>query len=243
MSTALDAAAPARPFRPLQVARIQLVNPPVQMLMPWAVLGLSFVINLIIFSLIPDDPDNGRITGGLMTIYIFVLVTHLVTMTQLFPFALGLSVTRRDFFVGNAGFVVVQSVVQGLVLTLLAAIERASGGWGTGMHFFDLPFMATGNWFTQWLALTVPFLFVSFVSILAGTIFKRYGQLGMWVASLAGLVLGGAAAVLVTWLGAWGAVGRFFVQTPPLMLFAGYPAALALVAAVLAWLTLRRATP
>jgi hypothetical protein len=229
--------------RPLQVMRLHVVNPPLQLLMPWAVLLLSFVVNLLVFSLVPDSPDDARVSGGLLTIYIFTLVAHLVTMTQLFPFALSLSVTRRHFYAGSVAFVVLQSMLQGLLLTVLAAIERASDGWGLQMHFFDLPFLQSGDWFTRWLILTVPFLFFSFVSMAAGTIFKRFGQFGLWTVGLVGLVVGGAAAVLVTWLGAWGAIGRFFVDTPPLMLFAGYPAILAVLAAGVGWLFLRRATP
>ena len=244
MSTAAVAPAPARRLpRPVQVARIQTLNVPVQMLMPWAILALTFVINLVIFALVPEPSDGVKITGAIMSIYIFTLVAHLVTMTQIFPFALGLSVTRRDFFVGNAGYIVVQSLVQGVVLTLLLALERATDGWGQQLNFFGVPFMVTGNWFTQWLVYTVPFLLFSFVSVLAGTIFKRFGQTGMWVVSLALLLAGGIAGVLITWGNAWGAIGRFFADSSSLALFAGYPAILAVLAAALAYLVLRRATP
>ncbi|GAA1840695.1 hypothetical protein GCM10009836_20050 [Pseudonocardia ailaonensis] len=237
------AVAPARRLpRPLQVARIQTLNVPVQMIMPWGVLALSFVVNLVIFALVPND-GSPKITGAIITIYIFTLVTHLVTMTQIFPFALGLSVTRRDFFLGNAGFIVVQSAVQGLLMTLFLAVEEATNGWGQQMHFFSVPFLVTGNWFTQWLVYTVPFLLFSFLSVVGGTVFKRFGQIGMWTVGLLGLVLGGLAAILITWQNAWPAVGRFFADTSPLALFAGYPAILAAVAAAVGYLLLRRAMP
>jgi hypothetical protein len=240
-SPALDT--PGRRRRPLTVARMQLVNLPVQLGMPWLILGLAFAVNLVIFALVPDPPPGEpKVTGGLMSIYIFVVVAHLVTMTQVFPFALGLSVTRRDFFTGTALFIVAQSAVQGLLLTLLLALEQATAGWAMGLHFFGIPFVVQPNWVLQWLIYTVPFLLFSFVSILAGTILKRFGQLGMWVASVGLLLLGGIAAVLVTWQQAWPAVGRFFADTPATALFAGYPTILAVVAAAAAYLFLRRAT-
>ncbi|MCE0766750.1 hypothetical protein LWC35_28150 [Pseudonocardia kujensis] len=234
---------PGRRRRPLAVARMQLINLPVQLGMPWLILALAFAINLVIFALVPDPPaGEPKVTGGLLSIYIFVVVAHLVTMTQVFPFALGLSVTRRDFFTGTALFVLAQAAVQGLLLTLLLVLEEATGGWGMGLHFFGVPFLVQQNWVLQWLVYTVPFLLFSFVSILAGTIYKRFGQLGMWTASIGLLLAGGIAAVLLTWQQAWPAVGRFFSDTPAAVLFAGYPAVLAALAAGVAYLFLRRAT-
>ncbi|MCE3553279.1 hypothetical protein LWC33_17670 [Pseudonocardia sp. RS11V-5] len=239
--SALDT--PGRRRRPLAVARMQLVNLPIQLGMPWLILAIAFAVNLVIFALVPDPPaGEPKVTGGLLSIYLFVVVAHLVTMTQVFPFALGLSVTRRDFFTGTALFIVAQSAVQGLLLTLLLALEQATGGWGMGLHFFGVPSLVQQNWVLQWLVYTVPFLLFSFASILAGTILKRFGQLGMWIASVGLLLLGGIAAVLITWQQAWPTVGRFFAETPAALLFAGYPAMLAAFAAGVAYLFLRRAT-
>ncbi|MCW0216071.1 MAG: hypothetical protein OJJ54_22205 [Pseudonocardia sp.] len=244
MSVAL-APAPVRhnPLgRAVKVARIQTVNLPMQLGMPWVILGTAFVINLIIFALVPDTGDP-KITGAIMSIYIFMLIAHLQSMTQVFPFALGLSVTRRDFFAGTSLLIVAQSVVQGILLTILLAVEEATGGWGMGLHFFGIPFLVQDNWFLQVLVYTVPFLFFSFVSIFAGTVFKRWGQFGMYVLSIGTVVLGGAAAVLITWQNAWGSIGRFFADSSPLALFAGYPAILAVLLAAVGYLALRRATP
>jgi hypothetical protein len=56
-------------------------------------------------------------------------------------------------------------------------------------------------------------------------------------------VLLGAAAVIITWQQAWGAVGRFFADTSALMLLAGYPLVLSVLLAAAGYLALRRATP
>ncbi|MFR9805427.1 hypothetical protein ACL02T_24545 [Pseudonocardia sp. RS010] len=240
--SALDT--PGRRRRPLGVARMQVVNLPVQVGLPWLILGLAFAVNLVIFALVPDaPPGEPKVTGGILSIYMFVVVAHLVTMTQVFPFALGLSVTRRDFFTGTSLFILAQSAVQGLLLTLLLGLEQATGGWGQELHFFGVPFLVQQNWVLQWVVYTVPFLFFSFVGILAGTIYARFGQLGMWITSVGLVLLGGTAAILLTWQRAWPAVGRFFVDTPTSVLLAGYPAVLAALAAGAAYLLLRRAAP
>jgi hypothetical protein len=116
MTVAL-APAPARhnPLdRAVKVARIQTVNLPIQLGMPWLILGLAFVVNLAIFALVPDPPaGEPKVTGAILSIYVFMLIAHLQSMTQVFPFALGLSVTRRDFFAGTSLLIVAQSLLQG----------------------------------------------------------------------------------------------------------------------------------
>ena len=244
-ATASDvlATTPARRRRYLASARIHLVNLPLSLGMPWLILGSAFVVNLIIFSMIPTDGVGDRTTGGIMSIYIFTLIARVVSMTQSFPFALGLSVTRRDFFAGLSLVIVVESAAQGLVLTVLRAIESASNGWGIDMTFFGVLFLVQDNWFLQWVLYTVPFLLLSYLAVLFGTVYKRFGQLGMWVVIVGSVLVGGAAAILLTWSQSWGVVGRFFSETAPLTLFAGYPAILAVLFAGVAWLLLRRATP
>jgi MFS family permease len=111
------------------------------------------------------------------------------------------------------------------------------------LSFFGVPFLVQDNWFLQVLVYTVPFLLLSFASIFTGTVYKRWGQFGMYVMSIGGLVLGGAAAVVLTWQQAWGTVGRFFADTSALALLAGYPLALSVLLAAAGYLILRRATP
>jgi hypothetical protein len=76
-----------------------------------------------------------------------------------------------------------------------------------------------------------------------GVVFKRWGQLGVYAVVIAFGVIVAVAVVLVTWLQLWSAVGSFFVDTPPLVLLAGYPLLLALVLGAAGFLAIRRATP
>ncbi|GEL20449.1 hypothetical protein [Pseudonocardia asaccharolytica] len=112
--------------RVLRVARIQLVNAPSVLGVPVLVLALAFLANLAIFGAIGETPPNTYI-GALISIYIAMMVTHLQTMTQTFPFALGLSVTRRDFFAAAGLVVLGQSLAYGVGLYLMLLAERATG--------------------------------------------------------------------------------------------------------------------
>jgi hypothetical protein len=229
--------------RVLDVARIQTVNWLWVLAWPVALLALILVFNIVLFAAIDDTPPaDGRSTGALMSIYFVMLVVHLQSMTQVFPFALGMGVTRRAFYAGTALVVAAQAVAYGVILTVLGLVETATGGWGVAVRFFVLPFLAQDNLLAQWLVYTVPFLAVSAVGVFAGVVFKRWGQPGVYTLGLGSVVVFGALAVLITWQRWWPAVGSFFTGQSTLVLLTVYPLLIALVLGGAGWLAIRRAT-
>jgi hypothetical protein len=211
---------------------------------PLGILALTLVLNVAIFALIGDAaPPEGRVTGALMSIYIVLLVSHVQTMTQVFPFALGMSVTRRAFYAATALLVTAQAVVFGTALVVLDQLERVTGGWGVGVRFFGLPFVQQDGVFAQWLVYTVPFLACSAVGVVIGVIFKRWGQAGLFVAGIGATVALAGLAMLVTWRQWWPAVGSFFTGQSTFALLTVYPLLIALVLGGAGWVAVRRATP
>ncbi|MGJ7906751.1 hypothetical protein ACOQFL_09745 [Actinopolyspora sp. H202] len=230
--------------RLLNVSRIQLVNVPVMLGLPLLVLGLAFLTNLAIFAMISDSAQASEpVSGALMSIYFVLLSVHLQTMTQVFPFAAGLSVTRRTFFGATTLVVLGQSLLYGVLLTLLKLIEAGTDGWGLGMRFFGIPFLVRDNPLLQLLIYTAPFLLLSFIGVWVGLVFKRWGQLGVYTVVISTGLLGVLFAFLATWRGWWGSVGAFFVEQSPLALLFAYPLGLAVVFAAAGYLTIRRAIP
>jgi hypothetical protein len=59
--------------------------------------------------------------------------------------------TRRSFYAGTALLGVSMSLVSGLVIAGLQAIERATDGWGLSITFFRVPHLLTGPWYATWL--------------------------------------------------------------------------------------------
>lgn len=230
--------------RVLRVTRIQLMNAPAVLGLPFLILGVAFLLNLAIFGAIGDAaPPEGRVTGGLMSIYIVMLVVHLQTMTQVFPFALGFSVTRRTFFTATGLLVTGQSLATGIVLYLLLLLERATGGWGLSLRFFGVAFLVQDDPVRQILAYTVPLLALSLLGVFIGVVFKRWGQAGAYVLTVGSAVLLGGFAALATRQDWWPAVGRFFTDQSTFTLLTGYPLALAVLIAGAGYLTIRHATP
>lgn len=229
--------------RLLDIARIQLVNWPALVAYP---LGLLVAMPLLGWGI---DVSNGETGGSPHTIFLLPMVWgvvasgHLQSMTQVFPFALGLGVTRRRFAAATALVVTAQALLLGLGLVVCAAIERATGGWGREARIFGLGALRTDDPFTQWLSYSGLIIGASALCVLVGTVFQRWRQTGIYLsvfgttALLAGI---GSLASSQNW---WPAIGRFFDDWPSLTVFTAFPLALALALGGAAWLVLRRATP
>ena len=226
----------------VKVLRLHLVPGPLAILWPWLILAISFVVNLVIFGL-ADVPDAHRSTGGLGSLYGVMLFATVAVCTQVFPFALGLGVTRRSFVAGTTLFLVGHSVLAGVVLTALNALEHATHGWGVHMRFFTPGFVDQRSTWAQFLLYAVPFLAVSTLGMAMGVVLKRWGATGMYWLSISSIVLVGAVMALIGWRDWWGPVLRFFTDTEALALVAGYPSLLAVLFVLLSWVGLRRATP
>ncbi|TLW93316.1 hypothetical protein FFT09_07855 [Saccharomonospora piscinae] len=228
----------------VRVARIQLVNAFAVLALPVLILLMVLLFNIGIAYLVTDlGGDDQMSTGALAALYITMLISHIQTMTQMFPFAVGLSVTRRAFFGATALVVVGQALAYGILLTLLKYVESATNGWGFDLTFFALPFLSQDNAVLQTLVYAAPLMLLSFFGVWLGIVFKRWGQYGVWALGI------GLSAILVGLLflihsqNWWGAVGRFFTEHSALALLAGYPALLALLFAGAGYLTTRRAVP
>ncbi|MFK3980396.1 ABC transporter permease [Micromonospora sp. NPDC050397] len=228
--------------RVLTATRIQLITWPALVGWPWGIVGSSFLINLALFSAIGDDIPDGPQTGGLLSIYVVLMVSAGQSITQFFSFSLGLSLTRRTFYAATSLLVVAESLVFGVLIYLLKLVERATDGWGISMRFFGLSFMNSDNPLAQIVIYTVPFVVLGYFGICAALVHKRWGMGGLYLVSIALLFLFGLLGVLVTWQRWWPAVGQWFADQSPLSLFAGWPALLAVALATVGLLTIRRAT-
>ena len=233
--------------RIVDVARIQFVNRRSAIGLPLGVLALSLLLTAAIFGIIgfAAGPDvRGSVsTGSLTAIFAVIGVSQLQAITQFFPFALGLSVTRRHFYAATLLFALVQAVVWGLVLTVGLLVERATGGWGLRMGFFQYSLPADVDPGTAWLVYTAILLAFSAVGMAFGVVSKRWGYLGVYaVLAALGVSIVGAAAV-VGWQGWWPQVLSVFTDPPAPIVVAGILLLIAVLVGGAGWSALRRATP
>ncbi|WP_060574081.1 MULTISPECIES: hypothetical protein [unclassified Pseudonocardia] len=212
---------------------------------PWLILAAIFAVNFAIWWTIRanvDDAGAGT-TGAVSALFFIVGGFYLTAMTQVMPFALSLGLTRKHFYAGICLLLAAETLVHAVALTVLLELERATAGWGIGMDFFSMTFMPEQNVLLQVVTYWVPLLTIALVFVAIGAVFRRWGQVGVW-AVMVGIVLAlGAVVVAVTWQDAWVVFGRFFVDTPTVVLMAGWPLILAAVATAGGYLVVRRARP
>ncbi len=200
--------------RALTVARLQFVGWRSVVGWPWGILALSFSINLALFSAMNENDDFEPTTGGLMSIYVVMFVASINAITQEFPFALGLGVSRRSFYLGNVIHFAGQAISYAAVLYLLAVIEEATDGWGVNLRFFGVPFPLVEHPVLRFLAFAIPFLLLGFIGIAIALVFKRWGVNGLLMLSTVALAAIGGLVVLATWRGWWSAIGGWFADSP-----------------------------
>lgn len=233
--------APGEFRRVLDVARVQALNWPMQFGFP---LGIFGVVMLVVVS----SALGGAEAADGVFLYLGIPMTvlacstlglnHYLTIGHVFPLALGLGSTRRTFYLATTLVAVVQGIALGGLLALLAQVERATGGWGSGKRFFGLGELSpTGSW----LAYSMIFLVCAAIGAVLGAVIVRWGLPGLWVLVTATGVLAGVV-VAVGIVQGWSAVAAALVADVPLaVLLAGGPLVLAGALGLAGYAVLRRA--
>ncbi|MGY1605052.1 hypothetical protein [Geodermatophilus sp. SYSU D00815] len=231
--------------RVLAVARLHLFHPLVGFGVPWAIALFSFAINWSVWRLadVGAQPGSGNFTGGVLSLYVTLAVVYAQAVTQMLPFAMGVSSSRRTFYLGTALVGVAEALGYGVALSALASIEGATDGWGVGLHFWAPTFVDVDDFFLQIAVSGAPMLAFIAIGAGVGVVHKRWGANGVWALTLGTLVVLGALAVLATAVDAWVPIGTWFADRSVVTNTVALPAVLALLAAALTWGGLRRAVP
>lgn len=258
MTTALPRVPLSRPVTPLarrlsNIVRLHLANPFSIFGLPLMVLGIILAANWAIWALIafaagspasvPGASEGFSYSGASGWIFVYMMVVAIQAMNLTFPFALGLSSTRRDFYLGSVITFVGLSAFYAVVYGVLTAIEDATHGWGLGGRMFRSILFGIGEPVPVLMFITFcGFLFFFFVGAAIASTYVRWRQRGLLLClAIAGLLLIGLAS-LATLTSSWPAVGAFIVAVG---FTGGY--ALSLIASVLfatvGYLVMRHATP
>lgn len=237
--------------RILNVTRLHLTNKFTIMVLPLLILGFIFLVNLAIWWLIfsnvgeadRQDASTGmQFSGASSFIFVYMMVVAVQAVNLTFPFALGYSVTRRNFYLGSSVVFVLLSAYYATVMTVMASLERVTGGWGFGGSMFDVIYFRADNLLLQFTLFFLVFLFFFFIGAATASVYVRWRANGMYVFfAVLTLLLVGLVA-LTTFSGSWPAVGAWFVANGAIgvAVWSLVPTALA---AVTGLVLLRRATP
>jgi hypothetical protein len=223
------------------VARYHLLVPRGLLLMPWVVLAAGFLVDLQSAIRVPAGDSSHHNAGGVAVIYFYFFVIGVAAIGRSLPFGLALGVSRRSFYTGTAALGAMLAVADGLVLTALQAIERATGGWGLSMHFFRAPYILDGPWYQTWLTSFVGLTMVFVYGMWFAIVYRRWSLVGAVAFTIAQAAVVTAAILALHSAGAWPGVGHFFAGLPAVGL-TGLLAGLAALLLAGGQATVRRAT-
>jgi hypothetical protein len=224
------------------VARYHLLGWALYLAAPWVVLALNFAPYLAGAAVAkPPPPGQFYGSGAVFAIYICYAVAGVFGMLRSLPFALFLGVSRRAYYAGTVLLAVGLAAVYGLVLAVLAVIERATTGWGVHLQFFQVAYILAGPWYLTWLTSFVGLAVLFVYGMWWGLVYWRWNLAGLLVFAAAQVTVGTAGALAATKSGAWPAIGRFFTTLSATGL-TGVLAALTVVLLAGGYATMRRVT-
>lgn len=199
------------------VARLHVANPWATTGLPWFVVSAVFALNVAIWYIVAAaaggranlDPDAFAFNGGGTWFLFYFVVIAVQAINLTFHFALGLGVTRRDYFLGTIVYFAALAASFAVIMPLLAELEKLTDGWGVGGRFFAPGGLQTWPAWQLGYAVFVAGMGMLMAGWFAGTIWVRWRVRGMYTmfAVLALALVGGAWLATVT--KAWGNIGEF----------------------------------
>jgi len=235
--------------RIIKVMRLHLVNRLTYVGIPWIITGIALVISIVVALLIsasvPEADRQSALQGmgyswAVLSPLWYLAVVGVQAVSAVFPFALGFSITRREYALGTLLTYVVIAVFNATGWAILTELERALNESGVVFHHFTALWFGEVGAGTVWLSLFTLQLLIFAVTSAFGAVYARWRAMGMlvlWavvalavVGIMAFAVLTGAAPPILDWL----------LGMPTTNFFAALviPAALAFA---LGWGALRRA--
>ncbi len=205
--------------------------------LPWIILMSSFFCNLVIAGAAGDK----IYTGGLASIFIYMLVLGILSVGQTFPFIIGFGARRKDYFLGTTATITIISIAASVILLLVGYIETQTDGWGVDLHFFHLPYVSDGNVITRtWVLFSfmINFFFMGFT---ISCIHRKFGRNGLYAFFILAAIIITLSVYLISSYGNWDAIFDWFAETSAAQ-FASGMFILTLVYIGLSYLMLRKAT-
>ncbi|WP_454193348.1 hypothetical protein [Paenibacillus sp. Marseille-Q7038] len=217
------------------VMRTHLVDYWLWLFVPLIVLTSSFIVNLLVSISI-----GSFTTGGLISIYGFVMSVGMAVIPINFSFSLSFGIRRKDYFLGTISLFLLFSLFDSIALTVLREIEQLTSGWGTGLHFFDVPILSSLSFLHLILLNFVVISHLFLFGFLLSSIVRRFGKLVLTSLLLLTVILLGTGSVLMTYWKYWDEFGRWVMTYQTDILW--FLAPLTLLYALLCYMWLRKST-
>lgn len=226
------------------VVRLHFANRFAMIVVPWIMIGLVFLVSMVIWISIfvstHEQLVGTKWSGSTFYIFVYFAVAAVQAMNLTFRFALGMSATRRDYYLGTVMTFAIQGLLFTVLCTLLSYVEDWTNGYGMGAHMFSNVYFGEGPLWERLFSSFGAFMVFFALGALAGSVFVRWRANGLY--ALGGIVALAAAAFVAaaTLSGSWAAVGQWFLDARVVGVVAWLliPAA---ISAVIGFFVLRKA--
>jgi hypothetical protein len=174
----------------------------------YVVFSVLLVIYLVLSVISVGVASDAEVTiGGLSPLHIFVFIAGMVGVKESLAYALGMSVRRRDYYVGVLVAGIIVAAVCSFAISLFSMIENALfAQFDSQVKVFHMIGFESVGHLGRWIA---NFIFLTFeftLGFLFALLYRRFGSIGLYV--LFGVFL--IAAALIHLFGAWEPIFTWF---------------------------------
>lgn len=203
----------------------------------WAVLITIFALIVFFSIFVFDTEETVYIGSGMSAVWVYFFIAGTLQLAGTFRFALGLSVTRREYFASTVMFWLLMTAGTGVIQMVGYLLERTFFQHIEGLKsYFFVMFANMTVWDAFLTGFAVPLFFVS-LGLLASSGTYRIGHVA-WIASI-GVVL--LAVMTIHLLELWDDVWRLLQQIETVGEAALWLVIGSAIFFMLSWLLLRRA--
>lgn len=150
----------------------------------------------------PEVIDGFRNNGGITwTLAGFLVSLGVQAATSCFAFATSLGTTRRDYVLGTGIYFLLQTAYVTAILSLLLAVEKATGHWFINAYTLDVRTLGSGDWGRFLVVVLAGALSMQAVGAMFGASWLRFGSRGplLIAAAMLGLLVVSILIVIPRW--------------------------------------------
>jgi hypothetical protein len=198
--------APSR-HRITKVMRLQMVNRVTYLGITWIItavaLAISIIVAMLITASVPEANRDAALAGmgyswAVLSPLWYLAVVGVQAVSAVMPFAMGYSLTRREYALGTLLTYVVIAAINATGWTILTEIERAINSSGVVFHHFTALWFGDVGMGRVWLSLFSIQVLIFAISSAFAAVYARWRAIGMLVLwALVALVVLAAVAVAV----------------------------------------------
>lgn len=195
------------------IFKMNLRNKMIWFYLPFFILLAGFLTSFMIYFFFHVDQSQKEIiNGGISAYYVYLFVLGIVILRETFPFSIGFSVSRKDYFWGNLQTISFVSAINSALLVILALIEKLTGFWGVSFHFFYVPYLNNGPIWQQWIISFILQLHVFYYGIVIASIYWRFRYMGITIFLVLKFIFLSTLTFLVHVKGWWTPILKWFTQ-------------------------------